>query len=117
MSKEQELITQIEELKRKSKEMEEQIEKLSKTITNQKEYTIHPINHFGGGRQLKPELAKYQEITKIVREASIKKDVSSVSKATKKVLEEAKKLYPTKDFIDQVNEAKKLFISDSKRYL
>jgi len=132
MSIEQELMALIEELKKKSKEMECQIEKLSKTITDMKEqnkeniilsnnyqieYNLYPVNRVSFGRQLNPKLVKYQQLTKIVREASVDKGIRSVDKITKKVLEEAKKLYPTKDFIDQVDEAKILFNSNSKRYL
>ena len=76
-----------------------------------------PICRVSFGRQLNPKLLKYQQLTKLVREASVDKAVISVSKTTKKILEEAKKLYPAIDFIDQVDQAKILFNSNSKRYL
>jgi phage terminase small subunit len=69
------------------------------------------------GRELNPKLAKYQELTKIVREASSEKGIGPVSKATKKVFEEAKKEHPNKDFMAQVDAAKALFKANSKKYL
>jgi hypothetical protein len=69
------------------------------------------------GRELNPKLAKYQELTKIVREASTEKGISPVAKATKKVFEAAKSAHPNKEMMDQVDEAKKMFKADPKKYL
>lgn len=66
---------------------------------------------------LNDRVVKYQQLTKIIRSASTEKTIELVSKTTKKVIEEARRLYPTKDFIYQINEANNLFRSDPKKYL
>jgi hypothetical protein len=69
------------------------------------------------GRELNPKLKKYQELAKVVREASTEKGVGPVGKAAKKALEEAKKEHPNKDFDAQVDAAKALFKANPKKYL
>jgi hypothetical protein len=68
-------------------------------------------------RELNPKLAKYQELSKLVREHSTDKSISPVAKAAKKAFEEAKSKFPSKEMMDQVDEAKKLFKENPKKYL
>jgi len=68
-------------------------------------------------RGLNPKMAKYQELTKLVREHSTDKGVVAVSKVTKKVRDEAIKAHPNKDFMEQIDAAKALFKANPKKYL
>ena len=68
-------------------------------------------------RGLNPKMAKYQELTKLVREHSTDKGVVAVSKVTKKVRDEAIAAHPNKDFMDQIDAAKALFKANPKKYL
>jgi hypothetical protein len=68
-------------------------------------------------RGLNPKMAKYQELTKLVREHSTDKGVVTVSKVTKKVRDEAIAAHPNKDFMDQIDAAKALFKANPKKYL
>lgn len=67
-------------------------------------------------RSLNPKLAKYQELSKLVREHSTDKKIGPVAKAGKKAFEEAKKSHPD-DFMAQVDEAKRLFKANPSKYL
>ena len=78
--------------------------------------TIHVMISLLGGRILNHQLAKYQELSKLVREHSTDKKIGPVSKAGKKAFEEAKKSYPA-DFMAQVDEAKRLFKANPNKYI
>jgi hypothetical protein len=68
-------------------------------------------------RSLNPKLAKYQELSKLVRENSTDKGIGPVAKAAKRAFEDAKKEHPNKEMMDQVDEAKKLFKANPSKYL
>lgn len=62
-------------------------------------------------------MATYQELCKLIREHSIDKGIITVSKTCKKVLDEARTANPNKDKIEQINIAKELFKTNSKKYI
>jgi len=66
---------------------------------------------------LTPSLLKFQELKELIRENSINKKKFAVEFSTTLVLMEAKQKYQNKCIIDQVEEAKKLFIINPNRYL
>ena len=76
----------------------------------QKESTLHLVLRLRGGRPLNPKLAKYQELCKLVRETSSHKSVIVVAKICAKVFNEAKEKFQGMDYMDQIEEAKKLYL-------
>jgi ubiquitin len=82
-----------------------------------KEVTLDLVLRLKGGRELNPKLAKYQELTKLVREHSTDKGISPVARATKNIFDIARLAFPNLDMMTQVDEAKKLFKADPTKYL
>jgi hypothetical protein len=66
---------------------------------------------------LTPSLLKFQELKELIRENSINKKKFAVEFSTTLVLMEAKQKYQNKCIIDQVEEAKKLFLTNPNKYL
>lgn len=66
---------------------------------------------------LTPSLLKFYELKDLIRENSIDKKKFAVDISTTLVLMEAKQKYQNKSIIDQVEEAKKLFLTNPNKYL
>ena len=66
---------------------------------------------------LTPSLLKFYELKDLIRENSIDKKKFAVDISTTLVLMEAKQKYQNKCIIDQVDEAKKLFLTNPNKYL
>ena len=66
---------------------------------------------------LTPSLLKFHELKDLIRENSIDKKKFAVDISTTLVLMEAKQKYQNKCIIDQVEEAKKLFLTNPNKYL
>ena len=68
-------------------------------------------------RILTKSLQKFQELKDLIRKNSIDKKKFAVNITTTLVLMESKQKYQNKSIIDQVEEAKKLFIINPNKYL
>jgi len=66
---------------------------------------------------LTPSLLKFKELKDLIRKNSIDKKKFAVDISTTLVLMEAKQKYQNKCIIDQVEEAKKLFLTNPNKYL
>ena len=115
------LIERINELKNEIKKIQSEQSKLNPKIIKYQELNYINLGQqeipTRGKRALNPKLAKYQELSKLVRDNSTEKGIGPVSKAGKKAFEDAKKEYPNKEWMDQVDEAKKLFKANTNKYI
>jgi hypothetical protein len=66
---------------------------------------------------LTKSLQKFEELKDLIRENSIDKKKFAVEFSTTLVLMEAKQKHQNKCIIDQVEEAKKLFLTNPNKYL